>query len=60
MATMAESFPLSTFAVFAGGSFAAGVACLGLDAATTPAVAVAATRRAAPASSHVFRITGPL
>ena len=46
--------------MFAGGSCAAGVACFALDMATTPPVAATATRTAAPASTHVFRITGPL
>ena len=36
---MAGSFPLSTVAVFTGGSCAAGVACFALDMTTTPPVA---------------------
>ena len=55
---MAESVPFSTFAVFAGGSCAAEVACFAPDVTTTPPVAMTATRTAAPASTHVFRLTG--
>src|SRR5262245_1236794 len=59
METMAESLPFSTFAVFAGDSCAAGVACLALDVAATPPMAVSAPRTAAPVSTHAFRFTGP-
>ena len=51
--------PRSTVAVFAGGSCAAGVACLAPDMTTTPPATATATRTAAPASTHVFRVTGP-
>jgi hypothetical protein len=59
METIADSFPLTTFTVFARGALAAAVACCALDLATTPPVAATATRTAAPASNHRFRITGP-
>ena len=52
---MAESVPLRTFAVFAGGCCAAGVACFAPDMTTTPPVATATARTAAPASTQVFR-----
>ena len=56
---MAERVRFSTFTVFAGGSCAAEVACFALDVTTTPPVAITAARTAAPASTHVFRVTGP-
>src|SRR5919202_5537987 len=56
---MAESFPFFTFTVLGGGSCAAWVVCVALDMPTTPPVAVTATRTAAPASTQLFRFTGP-
>ena len=48
---MAESSRFSTFTVFAGGSGAAEVACFPLEMTTTPPMARATARTAAP-SQH--------